>query len=162
MNISVKNLFDPSFFQRTMDIIEDAAIPKHLIHFEITESVLMTNPEESRRLLESFVKEGILIELDDFGSGYSSLAYLSQFPISVIKIDRSFMHSLLTNSAVKEIVKASIQLSQNLGYKVVAEGVENKEVEAILKEFICEYAQGYYYAKPMTGEQLLAWYSHYR
>ncbi|PKK98211.1 MAG: hypothetical protein CVV57_08070 [Tenericutes bacterium HGW-Tenericutes-2] len=158
INVSAKNLYDPFFFERVMKNINSSGVDKKLIKFEITESVLMINPEESKNVLEKLVKHGVLIELDDFGSGYSSLAYLTQFPISTIKIDRLFMQKILINSQVRQIVKSAIQLSKDLGYKVVAEGVETAEVLDVLKEFNCDYAQGYYFAKPIASEEIEDWY----
>ncbi len=159
INVSAKNLYDPFFFERVMKTINNSGVSKKLIRFEITESVLMINPEESKLVLEKLVEKGISIELDDFGSGYSSLAYLTQFPISTIKIDRLFMQEILTNSQVRQIVKSAIHLSRDLGYKVVAEGVEQAEVVGVLKDFGCDYAQGYFFARPMSSEEITEWYT---
>ena len=158
INVSAKNLYDPFFFDRVMKNVNNSGVDKNLIKFEITESVLMINPDESKLVLDKLVENGIQIELDDFGSGYSSLAYLTQFPISTIKIDRFFMQKILTNTQVKQIVKSAIQLSKDLGYKVVAEGVEKMEVVELLKEFGCDYAQGYYFAKPISSDDISNWY----
>ncbi len=161
INISGKNLYDPQFFERTMKIIEDSNVPSHLIEFELTESTLMINPEESKKTLKRFVDFGIKISLDDFGSGYSSLAYLAQFPIHYIKIDRFFIQNIMKDQAMSEIVKSTITLSKTLGYKVVVEGVESKDVVELLKEYTCEYAQGYYFAKPMLSSDISDWLKKY-
>ncbi|HPG42671.1 MAG TPA: EAL domain-containing protein [Acholeplasmataceae bacterium] len=161
INISGKNLYDPQFFERTMKIIEDSKVPSHLIEFELTESTLMINPEESKKTLKRFVDFGIKISLDDFGSGYSSLAYLAQFPIHYIKIDRFFIQNIMKDQAMSEIVKSTIALSKTLGYKVVVEGVESKDVVELLKEYTCEYAQGYYFAKPMLSSDISDWLKKY-
>lgn len=157
INISGKNLYDPLFFERTMKIIEESQVPHSLIEFELTESTLMINPEESKAILKQFVDFGIKISLDDYGSGYSSLAYLAQFPIHYIKIDRFFVQNITSDQAMSEIVKSTIALSKTLGYKVVVEGVESKDVVDLLIDYTCEYAQGYYFAKPMESENILEW-----
>lgn len=157
INISAKNLYDPNFFNRSMQIILDSQVPNHLIEFELTESALMINPAESRTVLQKFVNQGIKISLDDFGSGYSSLAYLTQFPIHFIKIDRFFMENVMTDKSMLTIVQSTIELSRNLGYKVVVEGVETKDVVDLMTERGCDYAQGYYFAKPMPSVELMEW-----
>ncbi len=157
INISGKNLYDPQFESRTMKIIQEQGVPVELIEFELTESTLMINPIESRQILQRFQTQGILISLDDYGSGYSSLSYITQFPIQTIKVDRLFMKDISTNMEMHEIVKSTISLFKTLGYKVVAEGVETKEVVDLLKAFDCDYAQGYYFAKPMDSDKITEW-----
>lgn len=161
INVSAKNLYDPMFFERTIAIIQESKVPPQYIELEITESVLMVDPEESKKMLEKFVKKGLTIALDDFGKGYSSLAYLSQFPIHTIKIDQIFMRQITTNPTVKQIVRSTIDLSKKLGYMVVAEGVEELEEVNVLKELECDIAQGYYFAKPMEEAAVNEWLSNY-
>ena len=158
INVSAKNLYDPNFYVRSMEIIKAYDVPTHLIEFELTESTLMINPTESRKILQKFVDQGIKISLDDFGSGYSSLAYLTQFPIHFIKIDRFFIQNIVKDPSMLTIVESTIELSKNLGYKVVVEGVETKEVADLVISKGCDYAQGYYYAKPMTSKDVSEWY----
>ena len=157
INISGKNLYDPQFESRTMKIIEEHQIPIELIEFELTESTLMINPHEARQILQRFVTQGIQISLDDYGSGYSSLSYITQFPIQTIKVERLFMKDISTNTEMHEIVKSTISLFKTLGYRVVAEGVETKEVVDLLKMFDCDYAQGYYFARPMESSTITNW-----
>jgi len=157
INISGKNLYDPQFESRTMKIISEFGVPVELIEFELTESTLMINPVESRQILQRFQTQGIHISLDDYGSGYSSLSYITQFPIQTIKVDRLFMKDISTNTEMNEIVKSTISLFKTLGYKVVAEGVETEDVVNLLKAFDCDYAQGYYFAKPMDSEKITQW-----
>jgi EAL domain-containing protein (putative c-di-GMP-specific phosphodiesterase class I) len=106
-------------------------------------------------MLSEFKKHNILIAIDDFGTGYSSLSYLIQFPIDILKIDRSFVINMLTNKASFEIVKATINLSKELNIKTVAEGVETKEQFLILKTLVCDYIQEFYFYKPMSEEEFL-------
>ena len=158
INISGKNLYDPNFYNRTIEIIENSEVPYEFIEFELTESTLMLNPTESKEILDKFSAKGIKISLDDFGSGYSSLAYLTQFPINYIKLDRLFMSNVLIDKHMATIVESTILLSKNLGYKVVCEGVENVDVLNLIKKYQCDCAQGYYFARPMSSDDVLKWY----
>ncbi|PKK86252.1 MAG: hypothetical protein CVV63_04525 [Tenericutes bacterium HGW-Tenericutes-8] len=155
INVSAKNLYDPLFFERTMGIIKKHKVDVSKLEIEITETELMINPTEAKEVLNQFAKKGIKVALDDFGSGYSSLAYLTQFPLDVIKIDKIFMVDILTRPQIKQIVSATVALSKELGYKVVAEGIEEKETSDYLTTIGCDYAQGFYYAKPMRELDVL-------
>lgn len=158
INISVKNLFDSRFFDRAYELVKRENVSPRQIEFEITESVLMNNPEESKVLLQRLCDHEFVISLDDFGRGYSSLAYLSEFPIQIIKIDKYFMSQIAYDQSVKYIVKATIDLAHKLGYSVVAEGIEGENVANIAKELHCDYAQGYYFAKPLHDTDVINWY----
>lgn len=158
INISAKNLIDPQFYTRTMQVIDESGINKNLLEFEITESAVMTNPEESRVILTKFAQKGIKIAIDDFGTGYSSLSYLSRFPINTIKIDKYFMKEIITNKSVQKIVKSTIELAKELGYQVLAEGIEEQEASNIVKAYDCDLAQGFYFAQPIKAEDIFAWY----
>jgi len=158
INISAVNLYDPLFYERTMKRISSSKLDIDMLEFEITESVLMQNPEKCQVLLKKFTQEGIHISIDDFGAGYSSLAYLSKFPIDTIKIDRYFIHDMTKNKALGHIVKATIQLSNQLGYKVVAEGIEDQEALDMLLSYDCDYGQGYFFSKPLVGDAFTKWF----
>lgn len=162
LNISGKNLYDPHFYDRCVAIIQESLVPFEHLEFELTESTLMINPKESKIILQKFADLGIKISLDDFGSGYSSLAYLTQFPLDYIKIDRFFLKEIIENDAMQSIVKSTITLSKKLGYKVVVEGVETKDVVDLVASFDCDYAQGYYFSKPMSSEETTDWFNHYK
>ena len=155
INVSAKNLFDPTFFDNVVKIINKSRIPVDLIEFEITESTLMVNPEKSKEMLQKFVDFGIKIYLDDFGSGYSSLAYLGQYPLNYIKIDRLFIQKLNEDKTMSTIVDSTIKLSKSLGYEVVVEGVETKEVYDLVTEYGTDYVQGYFYSKPLKEKDLI-------
>lgn len=100
---------------------------------------------------------GITISIDDFGTGYSSLSYLRKMPASEVKINKSFVIDMLQNDSDAVIVCATIDLAHNLGMKVVAEGVENEETAARLKELNCDILQGYYFSRPLPGEDFSKW-----
>ena len=158
INISAKNLIDPQFLTRTMKIINESKVDKNLLEFEITESAIMINPEESKVILKEFTEEGIKIAIDDFGTGYSSLSYLSRFPINTIKIDKSFVKDITTNESIQRVVKSTISLAKELGYKVLVEGIEEKEASDIVKEYQCDFVQGFYFSRPIKAEDTLPWY----
>ena len=118
----------------------------------------MTDIATAMNTMTALQNMGIRVSIDDFGTGYSSLAYLRKLPIDTIKIDRSFITEVATNDSDLAIVKSMINLSQGLGKRVLAEGVENKEQESTLHRLGCEWVQGYYYVMPMDGE---AFYQRY-
>lgn len=162
VNVSVKNLLDPEFINRVNKIIDEYKASPIDIEFEITESMLMSNPDEIKKILEKMKKRGHLISIDDFGTGYSSLAYLSQFPIDIVKIDRYFIQDLNHNESTRQIVESTINLAHNLGFKVVAEGVEDEEILNYLRQYGCDYGQGYYFAKPLRDQEIDDWYNKHK
>jgi EAL domain-containing protein (putative c-di-GMP-specific phosphodiesterase class I) len=117
----------------------------------------MGDPERARASLVALRQLGVSLSLDDFGTGYSSLAYLKDLPVSELKIDRSFVMDLLTHPANRMIVNSVIRLGQNLGLRVVAEGVEDVAVWEELARLGCDFAQGYFLARPMPGADIPAW-----
>lgn len=154
INISAKNLYSPDFFKRIDKIVTNAGINPSNLELELTETALMINPEESLIQLENFRKKGYLISLDDYGKGYSSLSYLCSFPIDTIKIDQFFIKNMMEKKSIFEIVQSTIKLMNQLGYKVIAEGVETSEISNHIFQMGCKYAQGYHYAKPMSIDEL--------
>ena len=118
----------------------------------------MSNPEVSYQILKKFANEKFKISLDDFGKGYSSLGYLSKFPINFVKIDRFFVKEITNNERMKEIVSVIVYISHNLGAKIIAEGIEDKNTLDLVKRLGCEIAQGYFYAKPIEDSKIIDWY----
>ncbi|MGM0436442.1 MAG: EAL domain-containing protein [Bacillota bacterium] len=155
INISAKNLYDPDFYERTVKIIDKIDVNPEKVIFEITESALMIEPKKSHGILDRFVKLGIRISIDDFGAGYSSLAYLSRFPIHSIKIDRYFISQVAKDDSMMRIVKSTINLAHELGYEVISEGVEDEASSQILQKLKGIYAQGFYYATPKPLDELI-------
>ncbi|HEY9807433.1 MAG TPA: EAL domain-containing protein, partial [Candidatus Obscuribacterales bacterium] len=125
--------------------------PRYL-KLEITESVVMENAEIAAMMLQQLKSIGIQLAIDDFGTGYSSLSYLHRFPIDTLKVDRSFLNRIDVDGENLEIVRTIVTLAWNLGMDVIAEGVETAKQLAQLKALKCEYAQGYFFAKPMNHE----------
>lgn len=130
--------------------------PSSLI-LEVTEGAMMMNPKKSMEILNEFHQLGFGVSIDDFGTGYSSLAYLKNLPADEIKIDKSFVLNMAEDKKDASIVKAAVDLAHNLDLKIVAEGVEDEKTLDLLAEMGCDYAQGYYMAKPMPCDELMVW-----
>lgn len=161
INISPKNLLDTSFYSKVIDKIKDSGINHNLIELEITESAVMSNPQESFNTLKKFRDAGIRIALDDFGRGYSSLAHLSEIELDVLKIDKSFIQKMDSSKSHGYVVQAIIELAHNIGCQVIAEGIENIEIINILDKYNCDLGQGFYIAMPMDDKDLNIWIEDY-
>ncbi len=155
VNISGKQFEQEDFVQQLDRIIIDTGIDIKHLKLEITETLLMNNTEIADRVFSQLRKRRIQLAIDDFGTGYSSLSYLERFPVDTLKIDRSFVSRLSEKTQASTIVKATLDLAHNLGFNVVAEGVETQKQADRLTEWGCEFAQGYLYAKPLNQES--AW-----
>jgi diguanylate cyclase len=143
---------------RRLDLVEtvrralsDAGVDARHLEIELTETALMTHPEESVEILERLSRMGVIVSIDDFGTGYSSMTYLRRFPIDKLKIDRSFISNLMTSADDASIVRAIISLAHGLRLKVVAEGVETAEQVACLQKLGCDQFQGFYFSRPVTA-----------
>jgi EAL domain-containing protein (putative c-di-GMP-specific phosphodiesterase class I) len=127
------------------------------ICLEVTESLLMTDPDEAAEVLYELRKAGVTLAIDDFGTGYSSLAYLKWFPVDKVKIDRSFVSGVATVRADSAIVETVIDLAHALEFEVVAEGVETVSQYARLVDLGCDRAQGFLFARPQPAELITEW-----
>jgi EAL domain-containing protein (putative c-di-GMP-specific phosphodiesterase class I) len=157
INLSVKNLYDPNFYNHVMQILrEEEADPSYII-FEVTETILLKEVEQSKETISMLKNAGFKFAIDDFGKGYSSLTYLCQFSIDILKIDRYFMSNIAENKSVYEIVSSTVKLAHQLNLQIVAEGIETKEVFDIVSELGCDYIQGYYIAKPIEEVNIIKW-----
>ena len=132
-------------------------IPPHRLSVEITETALMTDPARAASALEKLRAAGVSISIDDFGTGQTSLGYLSTLPIGELKVDRSFIADMLENKAHAAIVRSIVELGHNLGFHVVGEGVEDDTVLGALAATGCDVAQGYLIARPMPADELMDW-----
>ncbi|HKZ45876.1 MAG TPA: EAL domain-containing protein, partial [Thermodesulfobacteriota bacterium] len=156
-NLSVRNLQNPQLLDKIKGLVSTWGITPSSVRFEITESIIMQNPELAIETITELTSMGIKFSIDDFGTGYSSLSYLQRLPVDVIKIDKSFVINMETDKNNTMIVRSVIELAHNIGLKVTAEGVENKEVMDKLISLGCDDAQGYYISKPITHEELVSW-----
>lgn len=157
VNLSVRNLMDERIVGDLRKMLVLYNLPADALELEITESMIMHDPERALDVLEQLADLGITLSIDDFGTGYSSLAYLKRLPVRTLKIDYSFVCGMLQDKQDQIIVHSTINLAHNLGLYVVAEGVESAEVWAELKQLGCDAAQGFYLGMPMPAVDSLAW-----
>lgn len=156
INISSRQLFRHDLIQDIRHILKRDAVPKGCVKLEVTESLVMENPEQAAEILEWLKGAGAGLSLDDFGTGYSSFSYLHRFPFDTIKVDKSLVQHAGMNGSGSVIVRSIIALAHELGMDVVAEGVETPEDAKFLRSLHCEYAQGSYYGEPMTEKNVFA------
>ncbi len=149
VNVSPRQFRGANFLQTVADALAFSGLPPHLLQLEITEGILMTDPEAAARLLAKITEIGVQVAVDDFGTGYSSLAYLKRFALSSLKIDRSFVKDLPAPKDLA-ICRSVFSLSHELGLKSVAEGVETQEQWHILRDAGCDAIQGYFFGKPQS------------
>ena len=154
VNFSSRDFASEDFVDSVYETISASDIQAHQVHLEITERLLMGQPDNAKDTLEMCQKAGMSISIDDFGTGYSSLSYLHFFPIDTLKIDRSFVKDMQSDNSTFELVKSIVGLGKNLNMKIIAEGVENKEEAVVLRELGCEMAQGYYFCKPIAEKDV--------
>ncbi|MCO5397912.1 putative bifunctional diguanylate cyclase/phosphodiesterase [Ralstonia soli] len=155
VNLSARQTRDPGLVDSVMQVLRETGLPPRQLELEITESVLMEDIETNIALLESLHAAGINLSIDDFGTGYSSLAYLQRFPIQKLKIDRSFVQRMPGDG--EAIAGAVIAMAHSLRMQVVAEGVEDPEQLALLRNAGCDLGQGYLFSRPLQAESLVAW-----
>ncbi len=153
VNVSSKQLGQPGLVEYVAGVLQETGLDPRTLKLEITESVMMENTESAIAMLNELKAMGVHINMDDFGSGYSSLAYLHRFPIDTLKIDRAFVSKLGIDKENGEIVQTIVTLARSLQIDMVAEGIETREQLALLRALGCEYGQGYLFAKPLTMEK---------
>jgi predicted signal transduction protein with EAL and GGDEF domain len=150
INLSARQLEQDDLAATIEHIVTASGIAPSLLEFELTESMLMVNPDAAVAILSRIKALGMRLSIDDFGTGYSSLAYLKRFPLDALKIDRTFVRDLPHDSDDAAITRAVINLAHSLNLKVVAEGVENLEQLCELKHFGCDEIQGYFVDRPLV------------
>jgi diguanylate cyclase (GGDEF)-like protein len=157
LNISADDLLSSDLVERVARLLGQHQVPAEQLIFEITESAVMREPEAALKVLRSLRACGISLSVDDFGTGYSSLAHLKRLPVQELKIDQSFVRNLDETSEDAVIVRSTIEMSHNLGLKVVAEGVEFEHSLRLLEHWKCDTAQGYLISRPLTASAFEAW-----
>jgi diguanylate cyclase (GGDEF)-like protein len=157
INVATRNVLDSNFPDEVAAALERHAVPADALEIELTETSVLADPRKAQRVMERLRAMGVKLSIDDFGRGYSSLSYLSELPIEVIKIDRSFVLGMDTNEHQAKIVQSTIHLGRSLSLEVVAEGVETSESWNRLLALGCDSAQGYFLARPLPPEQLGPW-----
>ena len=157
VNISMRDLIDPAFPDEIDELIREAgADPRELV-LEITEGVIMSEPERVLQILRRLKRPGVRIAVDDFGTGYSSLAYLHRLPVDEIKIDKSFISAMAGDVSKSNIVRAAVDLGHSLRLEVVAEGIEDTQTWDLLTALGCDVAQGYYISRPLAAAAAEEW-----
>jgi diguanylate cyclase (GGDEF)-like protein len=157
VNISADDLLGNDLADRVSALFKLYRVPAEQLIFEITESAIMREPEQSLKVLHRLREFGISLSVDDFGTGYSSLAHLKRLPVQELKIDQSFVRDLDETSEDAVIVRSTIEMSHNLGLKVVAEGVEYEHSLRLLERWQCDTAQGYLISRPLSAMAFEAW-----
>ncbi|MGB6308344.1 MAG: EAL domain-containing protein, partial [Steroidobacteraceae bacterium] len=156
VNLSAAQFRHQNIVQMIRAALADAGLDARSLEVELTESALMTNPEESAEALKQLRKLGVSVAIDDFGTGYSSLSYLRRFPIDKLKIDRSFIRDLTVSRTDESIVRAIVSLARSVGLKVVAEGIESVEQLEFVTRLECDQWQGYHCCPPQPAARLEA------
>jgi len=156
VNISVRDLQNTDLPDIVASLLASCAVPPELVCLEITESSFMENPQRALHTLGRLRALGIRLSIDDFGTGFSSLAYLRKLRVHEIKVDRTFI-AAMEDSDDMVIVRSTIELAHNLGLQVVAEGIEDEKSLARLRAMGCDEAQGFFMSRPLPEERLLEW-----
>jgi PAS domain S-box-containing protein len=153
INLSARQLAMPDFAERACGIVDAAGVARSLFEFEITETVMMGDPEANRSALSSLKAAGFRLSIDDFGTGYSSLSYLQRFPVDRLKLDRSFLNEVATNTEVQGIMQSVVLLAEHLKLEVVAEGIETYGQLEKVRSLNCTFGQGYYFSRPVPPDR---------
>jgi diguanylate cyclase len=162
VNLSASNLLDIGLPRRVDALLTAHGLPPEGLVLEVTESVLLTDPDRSLAVIGALADLGVTVSIDDFGTGYSSLAYLRDLPVAELKLDRSFTVDLLTDGRTEAIVASTIELAHRLGLRVIAEGVEDEATLRHLRSLGCDTSQGYLHARPLPADELGQWLARVR
>jgi EAL domain-containing protein (putative c-di-GMP-specific phosphodiesterase class I) len=155
VNVSAHNLESLTFPTSVADLLEDLAVGPDRLQLELTETALAADTSIAAQVITSLARRGIGIAIDDFGVGYTGLRQLRSLPVAEIKIDRTFVSGLATSERDRSIVQSLIDLAHSIGCRVTAEGVETVDTARWLADAGCDYAQGYYFAKPQPWPDLV-------
>jgi diguanylate cyclase (GGDEF)-like protein len=156
INISPVQLRDPNFAEDILGIVQRYGISPHQIELELTEGILVNNPTIAKRKLAHLKSVGFTLSLDDFGTGFSSIGYLRQFPFDILKVDRSFVRDLGINSTANALIQSLVSLGDAMDLSVIAEGIENEDQLKLLRLVQCEYVQGFLISRPVPAEEITA------
>ncbi|OKK03902.1 aminotransferase class I/II [Streptomyces sp. CB03234] len=153
VNVSARQFIDPSFIEVVQRVVDTSGLARGSLVLEITESVLMRRDEQIRATMRTLKRLGVSIAIDDFGTGFSSLSYLREFPIDVLKVDKSFIDDIVTDGQQVALVEGIVRIADVLGLQVIAEGIENAGQRDLLGAMGCRFGQGYLFARPMTTDE---------
>jgi EAL domain-containing protein (putative c-di-GMP-specific phosphodiesterase class I) len=158
VNLSARNLLDPDLLNYIIRQVQESAIAPDCLSFEVTESAMMRDPDYTIAILKELNSLGHRIAIDDYGTGYSSLAYLQRLPVDELKIDSSFIFPMLQDEDSAIIVRSTIALGHSLGKSITAEGVESAALVQALLALKCDLLQGYHYSKPLPAGEFTSWF----
>ncbi len=153
VNVSIVDLLDTEFVAWMLSELRSSGFPPHLLTVEITEAELLTDSQRATSILLMIREAGVGVGVDDFGTGYSSMVWLRDLPVSLLKIDRSFVDSMVTDARSRAIVHSTVSLAKELGLRVVGEGVENEATAEALAQLGCTQVQGFFYSQPVAAEE---------
>jgi EAL domain-containing protein (putative c-di-GMP-specific phosphodiesterase class I) len=156
VNLSPRMLVSPDWIEDVLGILAQTGMPADRLELEVTENAFIHEPELALAIVQTLSRHGVRFSLDDFGVGYSSLTHLSRLPIHALKIDKSFIQQICQDPRLLAIVQSTIQLGDNLGIEVIAEGVDNARIYEQLRKLNCHQAQGYHLSPPLGAEEVLA------
>ncbi len=154
VNLSGKQFMQPNFLALLKSILQETKLPPPALHLEITETVLLDNQQIVTDLFDEIHNLGVQLEIDDFGSGYSSIGYLQRFPVDTIKIDRLFIQELEKSAKGSRLVQSMVKMAEDLDMKIIAEGIETNSQLNALEKMACQYGQGYYFYHPLPEEEI--------
>ncbi|WP_323752243.1 EAL domain-containing protein [Marinobacter sp.] len=157
VNVSPRQFRDPGFTDVVLRALTDSNLKAELLELEITERLILDNTIETADILRQLDVAGVRLSVDDFGTGYSALSYLKTYPFDTLKIDKSFIQDVLTDSDDLALVRAIINMAHSLGLTVIAEGVEEEAQTHFLKSEHCDYSQGYFYSRPLPEQEFIHW-----
>jgi EAL domain-containing protein (putative c-di-GMP-specific phosphodiesterase class I) len=155
VNLSARQFLDEHLLADVIAVLESTGMDPHLLEFEIAESLLISDVDTTLRILSGLKALGVRIAIDDFGSGYTSLATLQRFPLDTIKIDRSFIHDVPVDTENTGLADAVIAMGKSLSLTVVAQGVETREQAEFLRGHACDEIQGFYFNRPLPPEEFV-------
>jgi len=157
VNVSAINIQDPDFAGQVETILQEHQLPPRLLELELTESAVMSEPDKAVLCIRQLHGLGVQVSIDDFGTGYTSMSQLKELLVAKIKIDRSFVKDMVSNHSDAIIVRTTLDLGHNLGFKVVAEGVENQQTWDELEALGCDSAQGFHMGRPLPADEFSEW-----
>jgi len=161
VNLSAQNLNDNNLLYRISELLQQYNLDSRYVTLEITENSMMANPGRAIETLNQLSSIGLLLSIDDFGTGFSSLSYLKNLPVHEVKIDKSFVFDMENNRSDQTIVQSTIDLGHNLGLLVIAEGIESISTSNQLKTMGCDYGQGHWILKPVNSDDIMKWFSEF-
>jgi EAL domain-containing protein (putative c-di-GMP-specific phosphodiesterase class I) len=157
VNISASNLLDLELPDQIRELLAVRNLQPSCLMLEVTETTLMVDPDRAAELLGRLQAIGVRVSIDDYGTGYSSLARLRELPVNELKLDRSFLVGMSHDARAGAIVRSTVELAHSLGLTLVAEGIETGEDEHILRDLSCDIGQGFHLARPLPANELMTW-----